>query len=223
MRLRELINERITSSVFHITSTQNLVDILNSDILRFSKSANSELGDRQHDKKKYPFYLSLARSINSGYIKTGINYKKTIIEFDGEKLSANHKGKPVGWIHNNSYEERKKKAKRLDRTSVGGSGNKSYEALFHSFDEAEDRLYSKKKEGLSNVIQYIKAIHILHFEREKDIGFYSQILKKTGDKVPVFVYFDRKDILSKNKRKAKQLKDVMKEKRTKSVFDNPLF
>jgi len=147
-----------------------------------SQAKYSRLIQQSTNTEKYPYYMSLARTMNSTYIKNSMFLNDVVIEFDGEKLSQNFKGKPVDWFGS---------IKSKSTSTSKFSSNKNY--------EAEDRLYSKKEE-ITNIKKYIKAIHTVRL-----IDAEIKRVKELKDNIPLYIYNNTSDLLSRNKNKAQKL------------------
>lgn len=102
---KTVLNESVSSRVFHFLPIAAMANIAENDTIEFSSS------NRPSDKilsKGYPYYLSLSRtsSDNVGYVRMRISsgadawkYCIARIEFDGDKLNANFKGGPVNYFN----------------------------------------------------------------------------------------------------------------------------
>ena len=167
MKLKELLNERITSTVYHMTSVNNVINILKRDAMRLS-------AHEYNDPMKYTHFLSLARSKNNSFFKKEVG--KAIIEFDGEKLSNNFKGRPLNWFN-----------------TIADGDDISFRAS--SFSETEDRLYSNK-DKIVGVIKYIKAIHIIRYKYSR-----LSVIKKLNPRFPIYVYESKEDFMHGKKGK----------------------
>ena len=78
MKLKDILIERVSSIVYHITSFPAAVKILKSDEM------HSRTG-----------YISFTRSLHGRYHKNN-KIIGVIFEFDGDKLNQKYKGKPIG-------------------------------------------------------------------------------------------------------------------------------
>lgn len=198
MKIRALL-ERVSSKAFHAIDYAKLVKVLKDNEIELDVTNKSRLKNKVVNVEKYPYYLSLARTMNSGYVKGSVDEGSAVIEFNGDKLSDNFKGKAVDWYGGLSQEERRKK------TSYYIDGEKrtdDYE--FHRYYEAQDRLYSAKKSKIINVRKYITAIHAVYSEDAKTRGYYEIIKKKSGG-APLYLYATTQDLLSMKKSKLKKI------------------
>lgn len=202
MRLREILLERLTSIVYHATSYQRGLDILLNSSFKLSKITNSGVVHNKEEKKKYPYYLSLARTTSSGYVKERVGKNGAIVfELDGDMLSNNFKGKAVDWYGDMSYDEKRKDSLNMSMNRGEKESLDKDEFLRHF--EHEDRLYSKKP-YLLNFDKYIKAVHIENTPKKYGNSTIEGI-KELKKKYPIYLYDDYKDMLLKKTSKAKRL------------------
>lgn len=189
---KEIIIESLSPTVYHATKFNVVRAILSNDVAKLSHIKKSGLVYTVVDTKKYPYYLSCARTMNSGYFrKFLLSENLLVLELDGGKLSQNYKGKAVNWFGAMNINPRNK--------------------VFFYTDEAEDRLYSKNKE-IPNFKKYIKAIHSMNIETTKEpesgrihrVGMEEPLrrLKEVAGNIPIYMYNNKKDYLVLRKDKA---------------------
>ena len=178
IKLKDILTERISSVVYHFTTTDAAGGIIDSNSFRLSNIPY----DRQYIKSKIQvdagikydngYYMSVSRTKIEGYT-TLLNSARchfVRFELDGNKLGNTYKGGPFDY-----FPQRQ--------------GNNEYE-------EYEDRIYSRNK-VIPNARGYIKRMD-LDVSREcprqsLDGGFNPKILIEiaTGAGVPTFLYPSR--------------------------------
>ena len=178
IKLRDILTERISSVVYHFTTTDAAGGIIDSNSFRLSPIPY----DRQYIQSKIQvdagikydngYYMSVSRTKIEGYT-TLLNSARchfVRFELDGNKLGNTYKGGPFDY-----FPQRQ--------------GNNEYE-------EYEDRIYSRNK-VIPNARGYIKRMD-LDVSREcprqsLDGGFNPKILIEiaTGAGVPTFLYPSR--------------------------------
>ena len=178
IKLKDILTERISSVVYHFTTTDAAGGIIDSNSFRLSPIPY----DRQYIQSKIQvdagikydngYYMSVSRTKIEGYT-TLLNSARchfVRFELDGNKLGNTYKGGPFDY-----FPQRQ--------------GNNEYE-------EYEDRIYSRNK-VIPNARGYIKRMD-LDVSREcprqsLDGGFNPKILIEiaTGAGVPTFLYPSR--------------------------------
>jgi hypothetical protein len=188
---KSLLKEGITDEVYHFTSLENFIKIMNTNTFRFSDLLY-DLSDVIHNTplKKYKYYMSLSRT---GSIKTGYgNYQSDNSNFivrlkiDGRKLSQSYKGQPINY-HN--YGRKQKSSKKT------------------SFRfEYEDRILSNKPtiENFSNYVLSVDIIKITNssnnFLLDDDMKSLEYILKnKENYNAPINFTNEKNSPLNENK------------------------
>ena len=173
-----LLQENITHTVYHASNVIEAVDMLESNYFKLRHVSTSELPYNPVNVMKYPYYMSVARTVTSSFIKGAMSSPfRLIIEFDGEKLSQNYKGKAVDWFANEPKE-------------------------FYQ-DETEDRLYSKKP-TIPNIKKYIKAIHVSSTVI-KHRGFYFKKIQHMERNFPIYIYKSSSDMSTLQIKKAERV------------------
>jgi hypothetical protein len=165
IKLKDILTERISSVVYHFTTTEAAGYIIDSNSFRLSEipSRNVDPG-RKYDKG---YYMSVARTKIEGYTKNMSNSRCYFVRFelDGTKLSNRYKGGAYDYFPQQQ-------------------GNYKYE-------EFEDRIYSTDM-YIANALSYIKRMD-LDVSRECSGGFSNETLIEiaTGVGVPTFLYPSR--------------------------------
>lgn len=198
---KEYLIEKISDIVYHKTSIQSAANILKSNKFKLS-SAIGTPSELQLNKGK-AFYFSTARTPNSAYINDPTSGDLYFV-LDGDKLNQNYKGKAVDY----------------------------WGPTFRSLnkDEMEDRIFTNKQ-FISPAINYIKEIHFLLsyeyitrsilFGDELEIRNINEnqllalkvvysICKKNN--IPLYAYNNINHYLTKNKNKAVNVLEVLKDK-----------
>ena len=178
IKLKDILTERISSVVYHFTTTDAAGGIIDSNSFRLSPIPY----DRQYIQSKIQvdagikydngYYMSVSRTKIEGYT-TLLNSARchfVRFELDGNKLGNTYKGGPFDY-----FPQRQ--------------GNNEYE-------EYEDRIYSRNK-VIPNARGYIKRMD-LDVSREcprqsLDGGFNPKVLIEiaTGAGVPTFIFPSR--------------------------------
>ncbi len=188
--IRKILNETLTSKVYHIVDTNNLENILKTNKINFSTHLGTD-GDKLDIEKGY-YFLSLSRtgSLDVGYARS--QYRMARIEFDGNKLNSRFKSAPVDfWQRKDSQALMKQYGEYMHKDDLMHRAMKDF--------EYEDRLYSRSPE-LPNINKYINNIHIL-FDilntNEFSIRQVQNILKYGESlNIPIYVYQNKKDFQS---------------------------
>ena len=178
IKLKDILTERISSVVYHFTTTDAAGGIIDSNSFRLSKIPY----DRQYIQLKIQvdagikydngYYMSVSRTKIEGYTKLLNSARCHFVRFelDGNKLGNTYKGGPFDY-----FPQRQ--------------GNNEYE-------EYEDRIYSRNK-VIPNARGYIKRMD-LDVSREcprqsLDGGYNPKVLIEiaTGAGVPTFIFPSR--------------------------------
>lgn len=183
--------EEVSAKVFHITHPSRVINILKTNKFELSKSETPNSSNSVNvNLKKYSYYMSTARNMQSDFIKTSMDYSinPTVLELDGKKLSQNYKAKPHDFFSRPFYNKEKKKFSQNKMTSS---------------HEAEDRIYSQKK-TIPNARKYIKAIHV--GDKEENMSEKTKkllkSLKENSGGIPVYFYKEMKDFRLLKKQRA---------------------
>lgn len=193
-----LLLERISSVVYHITGLSNLYNILVKDKFILTGKVGSEMDDLHSEL----FYFSTARSKHSYYVNTRLETYKTIIELDGDKINNRYKGKGVQYWDKGKNKVLGNNA-RIDILKVS---------------EMEDRILSNKSE-IPNAKSYMKSISILlDFINVNDVAFNNKMMAKIikqiiliclRDKIPLYFYKRKTDMLNGQLNKVWDIKKVI--------------
>ena len=178
IKLKDILTERISSVVYHFTTTDAAGGIIDSNSFRLSPIPY----DRQYIQSKIQvdagikydngYYMSVSRTKIEGYTKLLNSARCHFVRFelDGNKLGNTYKGGPFDY-----FPQRQ--------------GNNEYE-------EYEDRIYSRNK-VIPNARGYIKRMD-LDVSREcprqsLDGGYNPKVLIEiaTGAGVPTFIFPSR--------------------------------
>lgn len=182
MKIKELLLEGLSPTLYHATKYfTSAFSIIQSNEFRLSETSLSGIVHTRKEILKYPYYLSMARTVQSSYFKRALYNGGVIFELDGTKLGYKHKGKQVDFFAGIDHATRLSMASRPKITGDKPLKVPDADKFFYFF-EYEDRLYSKKK-IIPNADEYIRAIHF--------------ILKK-GKKEPNIDYGEDKDEKLKN-------------------------
>lgn len=212
MKLRNLL-EGLSPTLYHSTNFLKGISILEKDKFVLSKTIESGIHHKTDEIRKNPYYLSMARTVQSSFVKKTLRNGGYIFELDGSKLSENHKGKPLDYFNFYSHKRRLELAKQSKYKEEEDLENPNKDNFLFFF-ENEDRLYSKKPE-IDNFSKYIKAVHIVVI-RNNSLGEViirdSQIkelirdpIKKLNPSFPVYLYDNKRSINFLDKRKAEKL------------------
>jgi len=178
------INEGVSDIVYHGTSIERAIKILETDRFKLSDSSDDE-SDFDIQKslgrgKRY--FLSTARSSTSPYIQdldwmADSDMADVIFTLDGRKFNQRYHGSAVDYSQG---------------TYAGNYGN-----------ELEDRI-NNKSPFIKGAHKYIKEIHILN--KHDDSAFLISKLSNMANKrnIPVYIYMNQKDWTVLNKRKAQK-------------------
>ena len=174
---RLILNERLSSTLYHFTYIGGLYKILKSDSFKL-RSAYGRLSDDMHKTKK--FYLSCTRQKNGlmGYSRK-MNVRITL---DGDMLNANFEGGAVDYWG----------------SSMGKQAyynKKSYKEVpyLQSDTENEDRLFSDKP-VIRNATKYMKRIDVVvnNLKNPTTLSFLFHILI-SGYRNMIYIYDNEKD------------------------------
>jgi len=178
IQLKKILQERISDTVYHITSIYKLYSILKEN--QFILNSTVERSEYHYSRNRF-YYLSTSRSKNNWYFKdyTSDNLKACILVLDGNKLNNKYKGIPVDYF-----------STAINRIT---------------WDEMEDRIISNNPE-ISNAKSYIKEIHIYYlaeqYSTEDNNNIYTLLnkIKKMIKSIPIYFYTDRNSFLKLNKK-----------------------
>lgn len=118
MRASELLNERVSSIVYHYTPLASAKNILSSGNFELSSSLGSI--EQQYQPKGYPYFLSTTRTRRGGYHANNPGNSGVLFVLNGDWYNRHYKSAPIDY-----WQER-------GNLSPGRSS------------EAEDRIFSKE-------------------------------------------------------------------------------
>ncbi len=186
---REIIQEGISSVLFHHTDFINLLSILKTN--KFKLSGASDSSQDAYLSKGRKYYFSTSRTRTASYRWHSLNRSSGIdafITLDGRSLGARYKGEAVDFF--------------------GGMGDGPRKSIPY---EQEDRIYTNDKE-IPNAVSYITKIEI--FSKKKIVPTEDQIdllITRTGGRIPIYFYKDESSFISGNHMKALDLRLLKEE------------
>ena len=184
----DLLNEGLSSILYHFTYIPHLINILKYN--KFATSTNlGSSADASKDKGKFFFFSTQRTKGMSGYAQHHEN--NVAIVLDGRKLNYTFKGFATDYWNWSK--------KRSDYNSIGDYTN----AL--QSEENEDRIVTNKP-YIDNANNYIIEIHI-EVKDEDKIFLIKEKLEEivalcTQYNIPAFFYDNEKDFKLQNKAKA---------------------
>jgi len=166
IKLKDILTERISTVVYHFTTTEAAGYIIDGNKFRL-RPILLDSGVNVGNKYEEGYYMSVARTKIEGYTK-GINSSRCFFvrfELDGNKLSNRYKGSPFDYFPQHQ-------------------GDNEYE-------EYEDRIYSKDM-FIPNAKSYIKRMDV-DVSRKCSGGFNTKTLIEiaTSAGVPTFIFPSR--------------------------------
>lgn len=103
MLIEQIINEKLSSVLYHATGISTVLNILKSDSFRLTPDLGST-SDASFRKKDKIYYMSFARSKTGAY-HYPVGWQGALLVIDGDKLSARYSGGPVDYWNNNTKDE----------------------------------------------------------------------------------------------------------------------
>ncbi|WGH49860.1 hypothetical protein [Alishewanella phage vB_AspM_Slickus01] len=188
-----LIEESLSSKVFHVTNARNAYLILKSDKIHLSQSTTSNHELKGSNGRH--FYLSTARSKTSTYVvasipthfsgSTPMSFKFAVVfHLDGNKLNSNFKARPFDFDHRDRF-----KGDRVRNMALIGK-------------EKEDRLYSDLN-AIGSFSRYITHVDIGYFHDPYTAGDLLEVIKELDSKnIPFTIYKSKKGLIQNNKNEA---------------------
>lgn len=154
----QVLNEGISSIVYHFTSIYALYKILLSQKFYLKTGVFRHSYEHTLSDGKRMYYLSTTRNKNAyeGYSNGYKDEGAVRITLDGEKLSHKYKGSPTNYWGDDSSLGR---IKYLNPNKVGQPMIWNDEVKQHRHDETEDRIWSFHP-TIPNIMEYIKRIDI---------------------------------------------------------------
>lgn len=172
------LNESVSDKVYHFTYLDNLLNILENNKIYLTPSFGITSDANINSGKLYSLSLTRSKNVMQNYRGIGKNLKyaseKVRIEFDGRRLNANYKSKPVDYWQT---------PKTKETTTMS-----------NSYDELEDRIVSDKNE-IPQINKYISKIDIfVSIEKESFVQKCHQI-QYAAEKlnIPCYFYDNGKD------------------------------
>lgn len=184
LKFEDFINESLSEVLYHYSSIDNIIEILESNQFLLSSS----LGTDADNMDSKVFFLSFARtkSTKVGYALSSHNNARIVL--DGKKLNNTYKGKPVDYWQRKSPD---------DPIYTGQSSYKDKLYMQNRGFEYEDRLYSDSP-YLKPATKYILRIELWDVNAETNANTIQRInnLKALCDKmkIPIFVYATESDL-----------------------------
>lgn len=179
----EIIEEGISSILYHHTDMYKLISILKSNVFRLSPVVDSRI-DASLNKGR-AFYFSTSRTRTASYRKNslqGLSGISAFITLDGSKLAQRYKGDAVDFY-----------------------GREDISRKLTDYEQ-EDRIMSDKSE-IPNALSYITKIELFSSRKiapdEDDID---DFIKYTKGRVPIYFYKDEQSFMVGNFRKALDLR-----------------
>jgi hypothetical protein len=179
MKVKDIINEGISSVVYHGTNLSAAVRIFDENRFKLSVVAGTPA---EQDVSKKLYYFSTTRNKTGSYHRDPYA-SSIVINLDGQKLGQRYSGKPVDYW---GYEFRK---------------------IEPSKQEMEDRIFHDAP-YINNATDYMTEIHIyLNPEELKNRRGYEQVharkiaLAAKTKNIPVYFYDDKKAWTIQNKAK----------------------
>ena len=204
--VRSLLKEVSSPIVWHFTTPEAMVDILEND--KFILSCADELGKQQNMnltgyREKAPYYFSTTRSKNShdGFSRT-LKKKSDIgcvrIQLDGSKLNNNYHAK-AGNFHGKSNQ-------RFSDKSIKGQYIDNFDDRYYKLsdikndkaynqDEKEDTIWSMT-EIIPNATKYIQRVDILVYESHNE--YINKLREYEDDGFPIYFYSDEESFNLQN-------------------------
>lgn len=162
-----------SSVLYHVTEFKKARAILALNRFRLMPVESNEFEAAISDKRKNPWYMSFARTINNDYFANNTYGDFAIFVCDGRKLGQQYSVRAVDYWHNNEF-------------------NKS--------DETEDRLFSRYP--FIEAYKYIKECHF-YVGQESGLNYVFEVLKiLKREKIAYFFYKNKDDARALRKDKS---------------------
>lgn len=181
MRAKELLNERVSSIVYHYAPVPAAKNILSTGDFELSSSLGSV--EQQYQPKGYPYFLSTTRTRRGGYHTNALGSSGVLFVLDGNWYNRHYKSAPLDY-----WQER---GKPLPGRS----------------SEAEDRIFSKEPkmsaDGITQVHVYLnpeKATDNIKAKARQVL----LLAKKLN--IPAYFYTDSTDWVNFDKRNLGDIK-----------------
>lgn len=177
----DIIKEGLSKTIYHFTTLQNLLEIMNTDNMYLQSGLRSGGSDSKSNSKL--FYLCFTR-VSDG--RFGYSRNRNVrIEFDGDRLSYNYSGKPIDYWGETMGKQYYFKNAQEDNKIIDYT---------QPYTENEDRLFSKEP-VIRDVSKYINRIDVLVNENnEQEMAIAYKLCHKDN----IFIYNNQKDFNAKN-------------------------
>jgi len=194
-----LINEALTSKMYHFTNISNLVNILKEDAFFTSPVIGTGADSNVNDDKFYFFAMQTSRHGEVAFADSIPKAGKVCINIDGQKLNQNHKSKRVDYWQTSRKPE--------------DHGKHDYMHHLTRYDELEERIITNKSE-IEEASKYIEGIHVLLIKDGVEHYVASNMieLKKYISDVDIYFYDNVKYFNNQVKNKSININDVDYEK-----------
>jgi hypothetical protein len=158
--MKILIKEALSDIVYHFTSSDTLINILENNVLYLSPAFHSKV-EQEYAKNKL-YFLSTTRSRSEGF------FKDIRITLDGRKLNQKYKGFPMDYWKGQEESPKSPLQKKYS-------------------PELEDRLLSNKP-IIDNANRYILRIDVMIKKKASWIPYAYKLAKDLN--IPIFFYDD---------------------------------
>lgn len=172
MKIRHILKEKLSSTVFHGGALQNLRSILAKNVLIASPLFTRDV-ESSSSNKSY-FFISTARSRTSPFISSLLSQNKPafVLQLDGDKLNQKYKGKSVNYF--------------LNRKN----------------SEMEDRLFTDEQvvKNVSEFIEQISVFIPPNTQPTDMMAEIELVAREKG--IPIFFFTNKNDLITNNRKKA---------------------
>ena len=214
MKIKDIITEKVSSVVYHLTETENALNILKQKRFNLTETITGS-DDFKFQNNKF-YFLSFSRNKINYYFKEKIDEQKllTIFKLNGDWFNQNYKGKPVEYFNNKWIQDRKQ---NID-----------------SYREMEDRIISDKPyiDLPNNLKEVITEVHVFigKMHHEYDTGILKSVImpllkEAKKNNIPVYIYYNENNFFilnKKNSRNIQQLIDKIKKSSTIKKQNNKI-
>src|SRR5690606_32793703 len=183
-----------TPILYHLIDMKHAVTALQRDRLRLAPMEASKF---EASLGAGAFFLSLARTKLSDYIRNNTHGNKVVFVLDGSKLGHNYKIESIDYWHDSSY---------------------------NTDDEAEDRLFANKP--LIPLLRYLKEVHFAGSDNWSGYNTLDIVAVCKRNGIPCFQYENPRVMVTLDKRKAIPLqlsKETRKLGSAPPGYDSPAY
>ena len=181
MKLRQIIKEKLSSTVFHGGELKNLYSILAKNLLIASPLFTRDV-EGSSSNKSY-FFISTARSRTSPFISSLLSQNKPafVLQLDGDKLNQRYKGNSVNYF--------------LNRKN----------------SELEDRLFTNEQyiKNISDYIEQISVFVPPNTQATQMMAEIESAAKEKG--IPIYFFNNKNNLITNNRAKAINLGQVIQD------------